>query len=63
MAKKKMSTEEVQAILKSMNRVLNNRDVKQSVQIKFAAAAQPQCWRRVCEPTPGGGVRCRWVPC
>lgn len=62
MAKKRLSDQQVQTILRSMNRVLNNRNVKQSVEIKFAAAGSP-CWKRVCQSTPGGGVRCKWVQC
>jgi hypothetical protein len=62
---RQLSSEDVQRVLKSVNRVLQNRGIDQSVQITFASAAPGLCWRRVREVLPDGTVRFRWVqvPC
>lgn len=65
MARKKLSSDEVQDVLKGVHRVLKNRGVEQPVHVRFDAASTGLCWRRVCTTLPDGSVECHWeqVPC
>jgi hypothetical protein len=60
MAHRPLSHADVQAVLRSVQRVLVERHVHQPVQIRFAATETGLCWEWTCEPR-GAGQHCEWV--
>ena len=58
---KPLTHDEVQAVLKSVHRVLVDRAIQQPVQIRFAAAASGLCWEWRCTPVGTTGHHCQWV--
>jgi hypothetical protein len=61
-----LSHDDVQAVLRSVQRVLHDRQIHQPVQVRFAAAASGLCWEWRCEPRGAAATQsCEWVavPC
>lgn len=65
MPHKPLTHDEVQTVLKSVQRVLVDRGIHQPVQVRFAAAVPGLCWEWRCTPRGAAGHHCEWVqvPC